>query len=294
MAIPPSVAQLNGAGRRGEIGPLWRQSLWIALVDGPVAGGAASGTRRCCSTRSASSPEVRPQAAAFLRAIAFGAPALALYFCFRYLSEGLAWTPPTHVVRHRRPGRAGAARLRADVRLRPGAGAGRGRPRLSPPRSCCGCRRSASWPTCAARRRFADLGLFARFDAPDWPPIRGLLALGLPMGVSIFMEGSLFVATALLIGRHRRGRRRRAPDRAERGQRLLHAAARHRHGDHGAGRPRRRRRRPAGGALGRRRRLRARRASPRLAAAAGAGVRPAPGSRLCTPTTRPWPPWPCC
>jgi MATE family multidrug resistance protein len=50
-------------------------------------------------------------------------------------------------------------------------------------------------------RRFAPYGLFEHFEKPDWPRIRGLLALGLPMGVSIFMEGSLFVATALLIGR---------------------------------------------------------------------------------------------
>src|SRR5690606_30323223 len=48
--------------------------------------------------------------------------------------------------------------------------------------------------------RFADLGLFARFELPRREPIRALLALGLPMGVSVFMEGSLFVATALLIG----------------------------------------------------------------------------------------------
>src|SRR5690606_25833869 len=48
--------------------------------------------------------------------------------------------------------------------------------------------------------RFADLGLFERFDPPRWPPIRALLRLGLPMGVSVFMEGSLFVATALIIG----------------------------------------------------------------------------------------------
>jgi len=34
MAIPPSVAQLNGAGRRGEIGPLFRQSLWLGAVLG--------------------------------------------------------------------------------------------------------------------------------------------------------------------------------------------------------------------------------------------------------------------
>ncbi|MDQ3230059.1 MAG: MATE family efflux transporter, partial [Pseudomonadota bacterium] len=50
-------------------------------------------------------------------------------------------------------------------------------------------------------KRFADLHLFARFDAPHWPPIRGLLATGLPIGVTVAMEGSLFIVTALLIGR---------------------------------------------------------------------------------------------
>src|SRR5688572_24313929 len=34
MAIPPSVSQLNGAGRRAEIGPLFRQSLWLAVALG--------------------------------------------------------------------------------------------------------------------------------------------------------------------------------------------------------------------------------------------------------------------
>jgi MATE family multidrug resistance protein len=50
-------------------------------------------------------------------------------------------------------------------------------------------------------RRFADLRLFARLDAPQWTPIRGLLGTGLPIGVTVAMEGSLFIVTALLIGR---------------------------------------------------------------------------------------------
>ncbi len=50
-------------------------------------------------------------------------------------------------------------------------------------------------------RRFADLQLFARFERPRWQPIRGLLSTGLPIGVTITMEGSLFIVTALLIGR---------------------------------------------------------------------------------------------
>ena len=39
--------------------------------------------------------EVRAPAAGFLRAIAFGAPALSLYFCLRYLAEGLQHTTPS-------------------------------------------------------------------------------------------------------------------------------------------------------------------------------------------------------
>jgi len=50
-------------------------------------------------------------------------------------------------------------------------------------------------------RRFAGLRLFARFDPPRWAVIRGLLATGLPIGVTVAMEGGLFITTALLIGR---------------------------------------------------------------------------------------------
>jgi MATE family multidrug resistance protein len=53
----------------------------------------------------------------------------------------------------------------------------------------------------ARTRRFAALGLFARFDRPRWASIRGLLATGLPIGVTVMMEGGLFIVTALLIGR---------------------------------------------------------------------------------------------
>ena len=39
-----------------------------------------------------------PEAVAFLQAISWGAPALALFFCLRNLSEGVAWTVPSMVV----------------------------------------------------------------------------------------------------------------------------------------------------------------------------------------------------
>src|SRR3546814_10241798 len=36
MALPPSVSPLDGANRRDEIGPLFRQSLWLAVALGGV------------------------------------------------------------------------------------------------------------------------------------------------------------------------------------------------------------------------------------------------------------------
>jgi MATE family multidrug resistance protein len=49
--------------------------------------------------------------------------------------------------------------------------------------------------------RFADLDLFTHFDRPHADTLRGLLRTGLPIGVTVTMEGGLFIATALLIGR---------------------------------------------------------------------------------------------
>ena len=199
MAIPPSVAQLNGAGNRREVGPLWRQSVWLALFMGLALMVLVRYSPRLLDWFGIAE-QVRPEAGAFLRAIAFGAPALALYFSFRYLSEGLSWTKPTMFF--------GIGGLLLLIPLGYGLMFGVG---PIPDLGAAGL----GYATCVvlwlqaigfvlylrSSERFADLELFGRLDPPQWQVIRKLLALGLPMGVSIFMEGSLFVATALLIGR---------------------------------------------------------------------------------------------
>ncbi|MEO8161390.1 MAG: MATE family efflux transporter, partial [Arenimonas sp.] len=93
LAIPPSIAQLAGAGRRAEVPALWRQALWIALAMGALLAVAVWHAPRLLEAIGIV-PEVRPAAGAFLRAISFGAPALALFFCLRYLAEGLQHTTP--------------------------------------------------------------------------------------------------------------------------------------------------------------------------------------------------------
>ncbi len=199
IAVPASVSQLDGAGRRDRIGPLFRQALWLALALGlgmllflsliPAALGPMG-----------IAPEIRPGAIAFVEGIRWGVPALALFLCMRYLCDGLHFTLPTMLL-----GFGGLLwlipsgyALTFGLGGLPALGAG-GLGLASAAMMWLQMLALLVW--LARSRRFRDLGLFARFDSPRWPPIRDLLGTGLPIGFTWLMEGGLFIATALLIGR---------------------------------------------------------------------------------------------
>jgi len=196
MAVPPTVAHLVGAGRREAIGAVARQALWLALALG-LALFAAMRVAPSLLARFIA-PDVMPGVAGFVHGISWGAPALALYFALRYVAEGVAWTVPTMLI-----GTAGLGLLLPlGWALMDGWGplpewgaAGLGLATAI----VLWAQVAAMAATLARSRRCADLGLFTRFDAPDPAAIGQLLRLGVPMGIAIFMEGSLFVATALLI-----------------------------------------------------------------------------------------------
>jgi MATE family multidrug resistance protein len=145
-------------------------------------------------------PEIRPGAVAFLDGIRWGVPALTLYLCMRYLCDGLHWTLPTMLF-----GFGGLLLLVPSGYVLtygafgvPSLGAGG----LGIASAAMMWAQAAGFAVYLWRsRRFAGLRLFERFDAPHWPAIRGLLATGLPIGVTVAMEGGLFIGTALLIGR---------------------------------------------------------------------------------------------
>jgi MATE family multidrug resistance protein len=52
----------------------------------------------------------------------------------------------------------------------------------------------------ARSRHYRDLHLLAQWERPDPAALRELLHIGVPMGITLFMEASLFVAVALVIG----------------------------------------------------------------------------------------------
>ena len=199
MALPPSVSQLDGAGRRDEIAPLWRQSLWLAIGLGALLFALITVLPWMLGPMGIAA-DIVPGASDFLQAIRWGIPALTLYLCMRYLSDGLHWSLPTMLI-----GFGGLLLLApAGYVLANGM---YGVPEMGA--AGLGWASAAMfWAQLFAfvaylrwSPRFADLRLFARIERPDVATIRDLLGRGLPIGVTITMEGSLFIVTALLIGR---------------------------------------------------------------------------------------------
>ncbi|WP_421570006.1 MATE family efflux transporter [Stenotrophomonas sp. PD6] len=202
MALSPAISRLDGAGRRSEIAPLFRQSLWLATMAGTVLFGLLSAAVHALEPMGIAA-EIRPGATAFLHGVRWGLPALALYYAMRYLSNGLRWTLPAMVLGF------GGLLLLAPLGYGLVFGAF-GLPELGAGgvgiawTAMIWAQMIAFAVHLATARRFADLGLFADFftrrNRPLWVPIRDLLRTGLPIGLAVMMEGGLFMVTALLIG----------------------------------------------------------------------------------------------
>jgi MATE family multidrug resistance protein len=199
MSLPPAVSQLDGAGRRHEVGALFRQGLWLAAMLGVLLFGFLTAIVYALEPMGIAA-EIRPGATAFLHGIRWGVPGFTLYLTMRYLSDGLHWTLPTMLL--------GFGGLLVLVPLGYAMTYGIG----GLPEMGAGGLGYASaimmWTQALAfaaylwrAKRFADLELFDHYDRPHGPTIRGLLRTGLPIGVTVTMEGGLFIATALLIGR---------------------------------------------------------------------------------------------
>ena len=198
LALPPSVAQLAGAGERGAIGALFRQALWMACALGIVlwfAARHASPLLRAIGIDAAIVDDTQR----FLRAISWGAPALTGYFALRGLSEGVGLTRPTMYF-----GFLGLVLLAPIGYVLMYGAFG------LPARGAQGSGMATAivlWLQFAAfasyvalRRRYRAFAPFGAFETPQWQAIFDLLRLGVPMGVSLLMEAGLFVAAALLIG----------------------------------------------------------------------------------------------
>lgn len=199
MALSPSVAHLDGANRRGEIGPLFRQALWLAAGLSVLLWFGARHALPLLHMLGVD-PALLADAQAFLRALSWGAPGLCGYFALRGLCEGTSWTRPTMLF--------GIFGLVVLVPLDWILIYGKfGIPALGAEGSGI-ANALALWLQLLAfaaylkfGRRFRSFELFARMERPDWHQLGHLLWIGVPMAVTLLMEAGLFVVSALLISR---------------------------------------------------------------------------------------------
>ena len=94
MVVQPSVAQLDGARQKLKAASQTRQALWIAVALAFPFFGVCYFSQPLLEAFGID-PVIVPVAAAYLRAMAWGAPGLCLVLLLRFFSEGTGHTRPT-------------------------------------------------------------------------------------------------------------------------------------------------------------------------------------------------------
>jgi MATE family multidrug resistance protein len=199
LSVSPSVSQLFGAGKYPQIGHCLRQGLWLsqgaAWTCFLVVRALAPPLMEWLNIE----PELVPVTTGYLNAITWGIPGFCAYQALRSFSEGVSVTKPI---------------MFASLLALGGNMIGNyifmygklGMPRLG----AIGCGVASAitmWMMALFMvayiiwtPHYRRYEAFTHFDWPHWNDIETLVKLGTPIGVSFFMEASLFGAVALLMG----------------------------------------------------------------------------------------------
>jgi MATE family multidrug resistance protein len=198
MAVGPLAAFHVGAREPQAVGPIARQAAWLALIVSLVLIAVLSLDGHLFRALNLD-PQVAALADAFVDAITFGLPAACLYQVLRFVGASTGQTVPIMVL--------SVAAIPLNAALNWVLMYGHlGAPALG----AVGCGWATTithWLICLALgawlargRAYRPLALFARFDWPRPAEIRRQLRLGLPIGIGIFLEASLFGGAALMMG----------------------------------------------------------------------------------------------
>lgn len=198
MAVPPSVAQLDGARRRGEVLGVFRQALWMALGFGLLVQQAAHWLAPVVIGRLGIDPALADETVAFVRVIALAAPAVALFCACRGLTDGLKMPRVS----------LGFGVMGLAILAPLGWAMMYGRLGLAPmgAMGCAWANLISMWASALAYLGFVRFGPATRAlgwatggIAPRPAAILALLRVGVPMSVSVVLEAAVFAAAALVV-----------------------------------------------------------------------------------------------
>ncbi|WDZ96946.1 MATE family efflux transporter [Herbaspirillum sp. WKF16] len=200
QALQPTIGQLFGAGRHGEIGNEVKQGLWLAVLLS-IFGCLLLAFSPYFLSFAKASPELVEKATLYLRIEALALPAT---LAFRvYASLNTAMARPKMVMAIQLCGLLLKLPLNALLIF-----GGLGLPAFGGP----GCAiattliawlmMAVAWLLVAKLPAYRPLKLFGSgFVMPSWKILRTLLRLGIPIGLSYFIEVTAFTLMAVFIAR---------------------------------------------------------------------------------------------
>lgn len=198
QALTPSVAQLNGAGRHERIGEVIRQGLWLALASALVVVTVITHARPYYELMGVD-PAAVEISVPYLQASACGIPGVLGYFVLRYMVEGLGYTRPAMFIA------AGALVMKIPLNYVFMYGAfgveGMGGVGCGVSTAIIMWLEFAAIMVVATRSRFDHVCWREKFSLPRWDVMGELLVVGLPIGVTLFLEVGFFTLVTVLTGR---------------------------------------------------------------------------------------------
>lgn len=198
MAVSPIVAQHFGRRELQLIGKTTRQGLWLALIMSVPTIVVLRNTEPVLRMLNVE-PEIIPLTLGYLDAISWGIPTLFLYLVLRYFNEGISVTKPAMYVAF-----IGLLfNIVGNYTLMYGKF---GFPRLG----AVGTGYASAIVMVVMfvallvytyrLKSYQRFSIFRNLKLPEWRYIGELLRIGVPIGISMTMEVTMFAVVGLLIG----------------------------------------------------------------------------------------------
>jgi len=198
LALTPTVAQLNGSGRRDRIAHQVRQAYWLAALVSLLIMLVLYNAGYMIAAMHGIDAKMAEIAVGYLHALLWGAPGYLFFQVARNQCEGLSKTKPGMVL--------GFIGLLVNIPVNYIFIYGHfGMPALGGV-GCGVATASVYWVMFILMKIWVgragsmrDIKLATRFDAPDWKVLYRLSSLGLPVALALFFEVTLFAVVALLV-----------------------------------------------------------------------------------------------
>ncbi|MXP48938.1 MATE family efflux transporter [Pantoea sp. Eser] len=198
LALTPTVAQLNGSGRRERIAEQIRQGYWLALFVSLLIMVLLWHAGYLIRAMHDIDPLLAMKAEGYLHALLFGAPGYLFFQVLRNQCEGLSKTKPGMVL--------GFLGLMVNIPLNYVFIYGHfGMPALGGV-GCGVATASVYWVMFICMRFWVrrmgtmrDIRPTSSWSPPSRPILTRLMTLGLPVALALFFEVTLFAVVALLV-----------------------------------------------------------------------------------------------